>query len=242
MIAATVATRPPLFATTRWSLVAAASGGGSPDALEELCRLYWFPIYAVIRKSGKSGEDAKDLAQGFFAMLLERRTLNLADDSRGRFRSFLLTTLKRYLANEWHREHAAKRGGGKDLVPLDAELAERLYAREGEQARTPDELFDRRWALAMLDSAMARLEAEYQAAGRPEEFSRLMPTLTAGRGETDYAALARESGGTEGAARVAVHRLRKRFRAMVREEVARTVASDDEVDEEMAALMAALGG
>ena len=242
MLPGTVATRPPLFATTRWSLVAAAGAGESAAALEELCRLYWFPIFAVIRKSGKSGEDAKVLTQGLFAMLLERRSLDLADDSRGRFRSFLLTALKRYLANEWHREHAAKRGGGRDLVPLDAELAERLYSGEGEQARTPDELFDRRWALAMLDAAMAALEREYREAGRPEEFTRLVPSLTAGRGETDYAALARDSGGTEGAARVAVHRLRKRFRVLVRAEVARTVLCEEEVDGEMAALMQALGG
>ncbi len=244
MLATAVAspTRPPLFATTRWSLVAAAGPGESSAALEELCRLYWFPIYAVIRKSGKSGEDAKDLTQGFFEMLLERRTLDLADDSRGRFRSFLLTALKRFLANEWHREHAAKRGGGRDLVPLDAELAERLYTGEGEQARSPDELFDRRWALAMLDAAMAALEREYREAGRQDEFARLVPSLTAARGETDYATLARESGSTEGAARVAVHRLRKRFRALVRAEVARTVLCEDEVDPEMAALMMALGG
>lgn len=243
MNAAAVSTRPPLFATTRWSLVVAATGGsGSADALEELCRLYWFPIYAVVRRSGKSSEDAKDLTQGFFAMLLERRTLDLADDSRGRFRSFLLTALKRFLINEWRREQAFKRGGGREPVPLDADLAERLYAREDEQGRTPDELFDRRWALAMLDAAMGGLEAEYRGAGRTDEFARMMPTLTAGRGETDYAELARASGSTEGAVRVAVHRLRKRFRILIREEVARTVIREEDVDEEMAALMAALGG
>ena len=242
MIVSTVATRLPLFATTRWSLVAAAGTGGSGDALEELCRLYWFPIYAVIRKSGKSGDDAKDLTQGFFEKLLEKQWLDIADDARGRFRSFLLTALKRYLANEWHRENASKRGGGRELIPLDAELAERLYSREGEHSRTPDELFDRRWALAMLDAAISRLESEYRDAGRSDEFVRLMPSLTASRGETDYAVLARESASTEGATRVAVHRMRKRFRVLVREEVARTVVNDSEVDEEMAALMRALGG
>ncbi|WP_035613773.1 hypothetical protein [Haloferula sp. BvORR071] len=236
-------TRPPLFATTRWSLVVAAGAGDSAAALEELCRLYWFPIYAVIRKSGKSGADSQDLAQGFFAMLLERRTIDLADDSRGRFRSFLLTALKRYLANEWHREHAAKRGGGRELVPLDPELAERLYLTGGgESSRSPDELFDRRWALAMLDAAMAALEREYKDAGRADEFARLVPSLTAARGETDYAAIARETNSTEGATRVAVHRLRKRFRFLVRAEVARTVLCEEEVDAEMAALMQALGG
>ena len=244
MIPRTVVTRPPLFATTRWSLVAAAGSGsgGSADALEDLCRIYWFPIYAVVRKSGKSRDDAMDLTQGFFEKLLEKRWLDIADDSRGRFRSFLLTALKRYLANEWHRERSAKRGGGCEFLTLDEGLAERLYATEGESARTPDELFDRRWALAMLDAAMARLDAEYRDAGRPEEFARLMPTLTAGRGETDYATLAAANGSTEGAVRVAVHRMRKRFRQMIREEVGRTVTSEEEVDAEMAELMRALGG
>ena len=242
MIRRTVVTRPPLFATTRWSLVAAAGSGGSADALEDLCRIYWFPIYAVVRKSGKSREDAMDLTQGFFGKLLEKHWLDIADDSRGRFRSFLLTALKRYLANEWHREQSAKRGGGFEFLTLDEGLAERLYATEGESARTPDELFDRRWALAMLDAAMARLEAEYRDAGRPEEFARLMPTLTAGRGETHYAALAAESGSNEGAVRVAVHRMRKRFRQMIREEVGRTVTGEEDVDAEMAELMRALGG
>ncbi|MDB6079453.1 MAG: hypothetical protein JWO82_3200 [Akkermansiaceae bacterium] len=233
---------PPLFATTRWSLVRAAGPGDSPVALEELCRLYWFPVYAVARRSGRKPEDAQDLAQGFFARLLEKRWLDHADDARGRFRNYLLTALKRYLANEWHREHARKRGGYGEVVPLDAELAERLYAEEGGHGSSPDELFDRRWALAMLDAAMARLEQEYQAGGRAAEYARLLPGLTAGRGETDYAALAQAGATTEGAVRVALHRLRKRFRTLMRDEVARTVASDDEVAEEMAALMRALGG
>lgn len=240
MLPSIVADRPLLFATTRWSLVVAAGNGASADALEELCRIYWFPIYAVIRKSGKSTEDASDLAQGFFAKLLEKRWLDIADESQGRFRTFLLTALKRYLINEWRREHTVKRGGGREIVPLDADLAERLYAPEGEQSRTPDELFDRRWALAMLDAAMSRLEEEYQKADRMREYQHLVPSLTAGRGETDYAALAGALDTTEGAARVAIHRLRKRFRVMVREEVARTVTRDEDIDSEMAALMGAL--
>jgi DNA-directed RNA polymerase specialized sigma24 family protein len=240
MLRGTLATRPPLFATTRWSLVVAAGGGESADALEELCGIYWFPIYAVIRRSGKSSEDAKDLAQAFFAMMLERGTLGLADDARGRFRSFLQATLKRFLIGEWRREQAAKRGGGRELLALDGELAERLYTHEDENARSPEELFDRRWALAMLEAAMGRLAEDYKATGRAEEFERLMPTLTAERGETDYAALAAQCGSTEGALRVAAHRLRKRFRTLVREEVARTVVDASEVDEEMEALMAAL--
>jgi RNA polymerase sigma-70 factor (ECF subfamily) len=231
----------PLFATTRWSLVKAAGAGGQGAALEELCRLYWFPVYAVVRRSGQPVEEAKDLTQGFFARLLEKRWLDGADDSRGRFRSFLLTALKRHLANEWHHQHAQKRGGFQEKVPLDEELAERLYLQE-EQGRSPDEMFDRRWALVMLERAMVRLGEEYYAAGHVAEYERLLPSLTADRGETDYAALAAAMGGvTEGAARVAVHRLRKRFRAMVRAEIGRTVTAESDVDDEMAVLMQALG-
>jgi RNA polymerase sigma-70 factor (ECF subfamily) len=211
-------------------------------ALEELCRLYWFPVYAVVRRSGRQAPDAQDLTQGFFARLLEKRWLDAADDSRGRFRNYLLTALKRYLTNEWHREQAAKRGGGCEVVPLDAALAERLYAQDSGGGSSPDELFDRRWALAMLDAATARLEQEYRSAGRLEEYTRLLPALTAGRGETDYAALALAGGATEGAVRVAVHRLRKRFRAVMRDEVSRTVSHEAEVAEEMETLMRALGG
>lgn len=220
---------------TRWSLVVAAAEEAEPS-LEALCRQYWHPVYAVARRSGNDPESAKDLTQGFFAKLLEKGWLGAADQEKGRFRTFLVTALKRYMVNEWHREHTAKRGGFAEVVPLDTEHAERIGALDGRHELSPDALFDRRWALALLDQAMARLEVEY-AGGH---FELLKECLTAGRGETRYAELAAAMDTNEGAARVAVHRLRKRYRAVIREEVARTVADESEVDDEMRALMDAL--
>lgn len=223
------------FPQTRWSLVVAAAAAAEPS-LEALCRQYWQPVYAVARRAGHDVETAKDLTQGFFARLLDKGWLEAADQEKGRFRTFLITALKRYMVNEWHREHTVKRGGFAETVPLDTELAERLGARERLHELSPDALFDRRWALALLDQALARIEAEYPAA----DFGRLKECLTAGRGEINYARLAVALGTSEGAARVAVHRLRKRYRAVIREEVARTVADESEVENEMRALMAAL--
>ena len=220
---------------TRWSLVVAAAADAEPS-LEALCRQYWHPVYAVARSAGNDPETTKDLTQGFFAKLLEKGWLGAADQDKGRFRTFLVTALKRYMVNEWHREHTAKRGGFADVVPLDTEHAERISALDGRHELPPDALFDRRWALALLDQAMSRLGSEH-AGGN---FDLLKECLTAGRGETDYADLAAAMGINEGAARVAVHRLRKRYRSVIREEVARTVTEESEVDDEMRALMDAL--
>jgi len=220
---------------TRWSLVVAAAAEAEPS-LEALCRQYWHPVYAVARRAGNDVETAKDLTQGFFAKLLEKGWLEAADQEKGRFRTFLITALKRYMVNEWHREHAVKRGGFAELLPLDTELAERIGTREKLHELSPDALFDRRWALAVLDQAMSRLAAEHVGGN----FDLLKECLTAGRGEIDYPALAVSMGTSEGAARVAVHRLRKRYRTVIREEVARTVADESEVENEMRALMAAL--
>ncbi|MDT8389700.1 MAG: sigma-70 family RNA polymerase sigma factor [Lentisphaeria bacterium] len=225
-----------VFPHTRWSLVVSAADGAEVS-LETLCRLYWQPVYAVARHAGHDVETAKDLTQGFFAKLLEKGWLGSADRERGRFRTFLVTALKRYMINEWRRECAVKRGGRAPVLPLDTALAERIEAREGAHALSPDALFDRRWALALLDQAMRRLEAEWPGG----QFDILKPCLTAGRGEIDYAALARQLACSEGAARVAAHRLRKRYRAVIREEVARTVADDTDVADELRALMNALG-
>ena len=224
-----------VFPRTRWSLVAAAAAG-TELALEMLCRQYWHPVYAVARHSGNDVETAKDLTQGFFLRLIERGWLEGADHEKGRFRCFLATAFKRYMINEWHREHAAKRGGMLQVIPLDTELAEQLEAREGSRPLSPDMVFDRRWALALLDQAMRRLAGEWPA----DQFAILKSCLTAGRGTIDYTGLARQLGGSEGAARVAVHRLRKRYRTIIREEVAQTVADESEVDDEMRALMNAL--
>lgn len=222
----------PLFLTTRWSLVAGAAAQAD-ESLEALCRLYWQPVYAVARRAGNDVETAKDLTQGFFALLLGNRSLALADRGKGRFRTFLVTVLKRYMIDEWRREHAAKRGGFIETVPLDADLAERVGADDGDLA--PDALFDRRWALALLDAALHRLEAESRG-----DFAILKECLTADRGEIDYADISRRLGSSEGATRVAVHRLRKRYRQVIREEVARTVADENEVENEMRVLMDAL--
>lgn len=227
-----------VFLTTRWSLVAGAAEE-SAESLEILCRQYWFPVYAVARRAGHGVEEAKDLTQGFFARLLEKGWLGAADAGKGRFRTFLVTAFKRYMVNEWHRDHAAKRGGLSESVPLDAELAERLYLRDARVGMSADALYDRRWALTLLDVAMARLHEEY--AGREREFESLKPCLTAGRGEIDYAHIAEALEMNEGTARVAVHRFRKRYRAVIRDEIARTVGSQAEVDDEMRALFAALG-
>lgn len=224
-----------VFPLTRWSLVVSAANGAEPS-LESLCRQYWQPIYAVARHAGHDVETAKDMTQGFLAKLLEKGWLGSADHEKGRFRAFLVTALKRYMINEWHREHAAKRGGAMRILSLDTEMAERIEAREDVCALSPDRLFDRRWALALLDQAMRRLEHEW--AGEPFEI--LKPCLTADRGEIIYADLARQLGGSEGAARVAVHRLRKRYRAIIREEVAQTLVNESDVEDELRALMNAL--
>lgn len=222
----------PLFLTTRWSLVAGAAAQAD-ESLEALCRLYWQPVYAVARRAGNDVETSKDLTQGFFALLLGNRSLALADRGKGRFRTFLVTVLKRYMIDEWRREHAAKRGGFIETVPLDADLAERVGADDGDLA--PDALFDRRWALALLDAALHRLETESRG-----DFAILKECLTADRGEIDYTDISRRLGSSEGATRVAVHRLRKRYRQVIREEVARTVADENEVENEMRVLMDAL--
>ena len=224
-----------VFPLTRWSVVVSAAAGAELS-LETLCRQYWYPVYAVARHAGHDVEMAKDLTQGFFAKLLEKGWLGPADNNKGRFRTFLATAFKRYMINEWHRDHAAKRGGFAQMVPLDHELAERLESGERGRALSPEALFDRRWALALLDRAMQRLPEEWPVG----QFERLKPCLTAERGEIDYGGLAQELGLSEGAARVAVHRLRKRYRAVIREEVSQTVAKESDVDDEMRELMNAL--
>lgn len=240
----TATARPTsIFPVTRWSVVAEARDEGAGEAaaaLEELCRTYWMPLYAAVRRRGNGPEEARDLTQGFFARLLEKDWLQAANREKGRFRTFLMVALKRYLANEWHRDRAAKRGGGRDPVPLDTGLAERLYGGSGAHSLTPEQLFDKRWALTLIETALARMEQEYREAGRGDEFELLKPCLTAGRGEIDYRDLSGHLETSEGAARVAVHRIRKRYRRLFREEIARTVRDEAEVEEEMRALMQAL--
>jgi len=234
--------RSPIFATTRWSVVIAAQQeptGVADEALETLCRTYWYPLYAYVRRAGRGAHDAQDLTQEFFARLLAKEWLNSADRGKGRFRTFLLVAMKRFLAKEWQREHAQKRGGAFLFVPINPEGAEERYAAE--PGLEPDAVYERRWALTLLDSALDSLAREFRSAGKEREFELLKPWLTAERGEIPYGELASAMGTTEGAARVAVHRLRKRFREVFRAIIAETVADANEIPDELQHLAAVLG-
>ena len=235
----------PVFVTTHWSVVLSARQKDSPQsaaALETLCRTYWYPLYAYVRRQGKSPHDAQDLTQEFFARLLEKDYLKAAAREKGRFRTFLIVALKRFLANEWDRARAQKRGGGQALLSLDTELAEKRYSIEPVEGSTADKLFERRWALTLLDRTMTRLREEFGSEGKAAEFDKLKVCLAADRGEIRYAEIARSLGMSEGAARVAVHRLRKRFRDIFREEIAHTVSGPEEIEEEVRYLMGVLAG
>jgi RNA polymerase sigma factor (sigma-70 family) len=239
----TPAAAPPLFVTTRWSVVLAAQSDASQhahNALETLCRVYWPPLYAYARRRGHSPHDAEDLTQGFFARLLEKEWIDSAQQDRGRFRQFLLMAFKRFMANEWDAARRLKRGGGQDFIPIDTALAERLYAEESDPSATADEVYERRWVLALLDRVLATLRSEFSAVGKDADFDLLKPHLGAARGEIPYAELAAQLRSTEGAARVTVHRMRKRFREIFKEEIAATVAADAEVADELAHLLGVL--
>jgi len=238
------APRQPVFATTHWSLVLSARDKCSPqsaEALEKLCRAYWYPLYAYVRRTGQSKENAEDLTQAFFARLLEKDFLNAAERESGRFRSFLLVALKRFLANEWDRTRAQKRGGGQTHVPLDTELAERKFSAETTAGEiSPDRLYERRWALTLIEQTMARLRAEFEPAGRAGGFEKLKSFLTADKRKIPYPAVAAELGMGEGALRVAVHRLRKRYRELFREEIGHTLAEGEDIDIELRHLLTVL--
>ena len=235
----------PAFVTTHWSVVLSARQKDSPQsaaALETLCRTYWYPLYAYVRRQGHSPPDAQDLTQEFFARLLQKDYLKAAAREKGRFRTFLIVALKRFLANEWDRGHAQKRGGGQPLLSLDTELAEERYRVEPAEGATADRIFERRWALTLLERTMTRLREEFTAAGKAEEFKRLKTCLTAERGEISYAEIAGALGQSEATVRVTVHRLRKRFRELFREEIAHTVSSAEEIEGEVRYLMGVLAG
>ncbi len=228
--------RQPAFLTTHWSVVLAA-GRANPtrarEALERLCRTYWYPLYAYVRLRGHSPEDAKDLTQDFFARLLAAHSLAHADPNRGKFRSFLLGAMNHCLADEAAKGRAQKRGGGRALIPLDLIDAEQRFEPEPADAAAPDQAFDRHWATALLSEVLARLETEYRREGKVELFDALRQTLVGARESQPYALLARQLGLNEGALRTAVHRLRKRYRELIREEVANTVSSPEEIDDEI---------
>ena len=229
------------FPTTRWTLVVAA---GDPQrkearsALVSLCASYWYPLYAYLRRRGYSVDEAQDLTQEFFIRVLEGRYLDRADPERGRFRSFLLTSLKFFVADEEDRQRARKRGGGM-LVPLEFSSGEERYQREPGHDETPERIFERRWALSVLDRVVERLRNEFVQHGRPEHFECLKVFLL-GQSDAPYAALAREMKTSEGALKVAIHRLRKRYRELFRVEIADTVADPVEVEPELRFLAAVL--
>ncbi|MBI1842837.1 MAG: sigma-70 family RNA polymerase sigma factor [Verrucomicrobia bacterium] len=219
----------------------AARDKSSPDsaaALETLCRAYWYPLYAYVRASGRSPHDAQDLTQEFFARLLARDWLRVVLPEKGRFRTFLVVTMKRFLTNEWRRGMAQKRGSGILPLSLDTGAAEHRFAAE--PPLTPDELYERRWAMTLLDESMERLQGHFTHAGRELEFHSLKEWLTAERGSIPYGQIATGLGTTEGAARVAVHRMRKQFRQLFRQTIAETVDAADDVDAEMRHLVAVL--
>ena len=234
---------PHGFATTRWSLVLAAGRGDAPEAeaaLAALCQSYWYPLYAYVRRSGHPADEARDLTQEFFARLLEKHALRAADSERGRFRSFLLTALKRFLSKQRHQARAQKRGGGRKPLSLDFEQGESRYRLEPAHEATAETIYEQRWALTLLDRVFDRLRAEFDQAGKQKAFHRLKVYLTGEAGMPSYREVAVELGMTEGAVKVAVHRLRRRYRALVREEIAQTVAGPEDVDEELSHLFAAL--
>ena len=230
------------FVTTRWTLVLRA-GHDTPaahEALATLCRTYWYPLYAFVRRAGKSAHDAQDLTQEFFARLIEKEWLVGVDRERGRFRSWLLSSMKNFLAKEWRDAHREKRGGGVEFVALDADSAEERYAREPAEHVTAEQIYDRRWALDLLDRGLARLQAEFESAGKAAQFATLRFSLTGDK--VPLAEVAAQLGLSEGAVKVAIHRLRERYRELIRAEIAETVSKPEEVDAELAELFAALRG
>jgi RNA polymerase sigma-70 factor (ECF subfamily) len=229
--------------TTRWSLILAAQEGDTPqarEALSALCALYWYPLYAFVRRRGHGPEDAQDRVQGFFTRLLEKNDLAAVDRQRGRFRAWLLASLQHFLANAWDSERALKRGGGQPLLSIDGEAAESRYGLDVTAEMTPERLFERQWALALLEHVLATLGEECARGGKGRLFEKLQGAL-AGEGEQlPYAQVAEELGMSPGAVKVAAHRLRGRYRELLREEIARTVERPEDIDDEIRLLLAAL--
>jgi RNA polymerase sigma factor (sigma-70 family) len=239
------AQRRSVFVTTQWSAVLAAGHSETTQAraaLEQLCQTYWPPLYAYVRRAGYSREEAQDLTQEFFARLLAQNTVARADPARGRFRSFLLASFKHFLSSEWEKGRAWKRGGRAQTIPLEFDTAESRCAQPAASGDTPDRAYDRQWALALLDVVLGRLQREYSDAGRDDLFLGLKDTLAGGRAEIPYRDLGAQLGMSEGAVKVAAHRLRRRYRELLREEIANTVAGPEEVEEELRQLFAALSG
>jgi RNA polymerase sigma factor (sigma-70 family) len=236
---------PTHFATTHWSVVKAAGAQDLPgraQALEKLCRAYWYPLYAYVRRRGFGPEDAQDLTQEFFTRLLKKNYPGQADPAKGKFRSFLLLTLSHFLADEFDRATARKRGGGQVFISLDQEVAEGRYRRELSAELDPEKLFERRWAQNILEQALSRLRAEFGAENQPEAYAVLKMFEPGEQSTLSYAEAAARLGISESAIKSKIHRLRQRHRELVREEIAQTVSSEAEVDEELRHLLSVLAG
>ena len=233
------------FATTHWSLVLEAGGKSAPGAgtaLETLCRAYWFPLYAFARRRGYSRDDAADLTQEFFSRLIEKSFLESADPERGRFRTFLLTIFQRFLASELDRSQAIKRGGGLTRLAIDFDDGEMRYADGLTDEQTPERIFERQWALTLLRRVVDQLRSEYQVKGKEELFEKCRSFLVGSAAAIRYADIAAALNMTEGALRVAVHRLRERYRELLRIEVAGTIADETTIDDELMLLRRAIQG
>ncbi len=224
------------FLTTQWSKVLAAAEGASPDsaeALADLCRVYWYPLYAFVRRGGHSAHEAEDLTQEFFARLMERDWLKGVGPEKGRFRSFLVVCLRRFLANQWDASRAEKRGGGRPALSIDFREADDRYRLEPAHEMTADRIFERRWILTLLEQVLAALEDEFTQSGKKSLFDSLRVFLVVEHNAPPYAEVAGQLGISEGAVKTAVHRLRRRYRKLLRAEVAKTLADAGEVDEEI---------
>ena len=235
---------PRAFATTRWTLILNAADAASPlhdDSLAALCETYWRPVYGFIRRSGRQPDEARDLTQTFFMRLLEKGFFREADRSRGRFRSFLFSSVRHFLANQHDHAVALKRGGGAPMLALEFDDGERRYSLEPQDPGTPEKSYERGWALAVLDTAMTRLKARYDAGNRGDLFARLVPYLT-GDEPGSYAELAAAGGGTPGQLRVAVHRLRQDYGRALRDVIAETVEKPEDVDDELRYLLEIVAG
>jgi DNA-directed RNA polymerase specialized sigma24 family protein len=231
------------FATTHWSIVLRAGGPDGSDArnaLAHLCQRYWYPLYVFVRKKGIDAERAQDVTQDFFARLIEKQVLERAAPSRGRFRVFLLASLQNFLANAWDRSVAQKRGGGRPLLSLDVNMGEAMLHFEPSHDLTPEKIFDRAWAVRLLELVVARLRGEFETKGRIVEFEALQPFLAGKHADASYDLAATQLAMTPAAVRQAAHRLRKRYRELLRAEVAETVAGEDEIDDEIRGLFQAL--
>lgn len=230
------------FATTSWTMVNRAVAGDtvdSRDALETLCRVYWYPLYAFVRRKGYPRDQAEDLTQAFFTELLEKRKLDIADESRGRFRSFLLTSLDHFVKNQWRSEQALKRGGGKKIFSIDFESADRRFVNEPADESTAEKMFERTWALAVLNQSLASVRQQYEQANKLELFEALKIYLGQGT-PVPYRDVAQQLGMKEGAIKVAVFRLRERYGEQLRLQIARTIDDSMDVDDELSELFNAL--